>query len=584
MLTKLKKLVFDIYDVLKKETIYSNSSYTYHFKRFEVYQPNKIILSSSLYYLLTECIKKEPTNKVCILLNKLLKLSTMVYHSDNEYIILSFNKYNLLFKGKAKPNYIYLDNTKKEITIKYLDNNKIISYLNGILIKLTKSELLNDSQFLPFLKLIDVLRGDVQYYYIQQYKHFTEKKSIGRFLASLFPTVKASEIGNFINIIERLLTEDNHNYCFKLIKGNDISYYYNENNYVKRLPFQEYLINRGSRERDTLNKSCMRGNGCGVQTEFYAMFPDKINLAVLLDDNKLRARCLVWYADDGKTYFDRIFYVNENDYHILFKEMEKLGYINCSNSNSNNKKDFFITFDDNLYKFNLIMPYLDTVRQFIVKDNKTIFSTSYHDGYIDYTYLDRRTLKQKEENIFTNWYHISSRFQEYFYNKKNRNEKCIINVYNNSNKSIDSIDFEYHYPLNVIYDYKNNVYLYKNKTIYSKDNYTYINPNKITIFTIDSSGFHLRNRKVILNNNSLDIIYNDNNSIMSTYYGARIPISKAIYSDELESYIFGNVYISNNVYKIAGCKLNHKEENNIKQQILQNLHSQIKEWVKTQIK
>ncbi len=196
----------------------------------------------------------------------------------------------------------------------------------------------------------------------------------GKFLTKIFPDIKASEIGNFVDYLNALLLkkEENSAIDFNIVSGLDICYYYNEDNYVKKpkvLSLKKFN-NKGSGSDpapDTLNKSCMRYKEKGLDIEFYSKFPDQIKLAILTEDNKLRARCILWYADDGNKYYDRVYYVKTSDYDQLVNTLRKEGYRNCSCSNRE-KYNYVveITISKSKYENITKCPYLDTLNYFIL--------------------------------------------------------------------------------------------------------------------------------------------------------------------------------------------------------------------------
>lgn len=195
----------------------------------------------------------------------------------------------------------------------------------------------------------------------------------GKFLTKLFPDIKSSEIGNFVDYLNalRLKQDVESKLDFNIIEGLDICYYYNENNYVKKDIARSLKSfndkNKSDSAPDTLNKSCMRHDENGLAIEFYSKFPDQINLAILTENNKLRARCLLWNADDGSKYYDRVYYLKTSDYDQMVNTLIKEGYKNCSCSNRE-KYDYSIEVTISKTKYETVTkcPYLDTLNYFIL--------------------------------------------------------------------------------------------------------------------------------------------------------------------------------------------------------------------------
>lgn len=259
----------------------------------------------------------------------------------------------------------------KAIIVKYILYDEIKEYLIKLYeyIAEDKHKKLNYKEFLKqFIDVIAIINGCS--YSLNNCKECKP----GKFLTKLFPNVKASEIGNFVDYITALTIqpETETNLEFNIIKGLDICYYYNENNYVKRDKNTNLLIFENNKvqesEPDTLNKSCMRYNEKGIDIEFYSKFPEKISLGILTENNKLRARCILWTADDGNKYYDRVYYFKTSDYDLLVNRLIKEGYRNCSCSNRE-KYDFpvEITISKSKYETVTKCPYLDTLCYFIVE-------------------------------------------------------------------------------------------------------------------------------------------------------------------------------------------------------------------------
>lgn len=92
----------------------------------------------------------------------------------------------------------------------------------------------------------------------------------------------------------------------QIVTGDRIPYWYHMDRYVKG--------------GGTLNNSCMRGPDKQKKVEFYSKYPDKIAMAILLDDDdKLLARALIWKLDKpyGVIFMDRIYYVKTYHSKIL---------------------------------------------------------------------------------------------------------------------------------------------------------------------------------------------------------------------------------------------------------------------------
>jgi len=208
--------------------------------------------------------------------------------------------------------------------------------------------------------------------------------SLGRIINKLFPNEfnPNTDIEPFVNLYKSQRDPSD----FKLVKGDDIIYWYNKDQYA---------------EGGTLNGSCMRYDSCSEYLKFYSENPDKVSLLILKDkedSSKIRGRAIVWNLDEpsGRTFMDRIYYTN--DYIVsLFKDYAyQNGWIFKSEQNMNEDEDFIDSTNgevlNNLNVKNLNdpgsghYPYMDTLKYF---DNSTIsnnYDTIY--DYIELTHTD----------------------------------------------------------------------------------------------------------------------------------------------------------------------------------------------------
>jgi hypothetical protein len=165
----------------------------------------------------------------------------------------------------------------------------------------------------------------------------------------------------FWNIIIKDQSEN-----IKIVTGDLITHWYDCKNY-----------NPGG---GTLNSSCMRGEGGQQRVDaFYAKYPDKIALCILLDESKkLLARALIWRLDEpeGVIFMDRIYYVRPEHEKILEIYAAKHG-IKTKLSGYNNTNKLVVKLDYDAKKAKTSLPYLDTMKYLkgqIDKDGKMEFS------------------------------------------------------------------------------------------------------------------------------------------------------------------------------------------------------------------
>ena len=132
---------------------------------------------------------------------------------------------------------------------------------------------------------------------------YRQSSKVGRVFRKINDKLTDPQYEDFVNIYKAtwnvLIKADLNESKLQVVTGDTITYWYNEANYAK-----------GS---GSLNHSCMRYAGSTQnRVAFYGKYPNKIAMAILLDDNnKLLARAILWRLDDpaGVNFMDRIYYV-----------------------------------------------------------------------------------------------------------------------------------------------------------------------------------------------------------------------------------------------------------------------------------
>jgi len=108
---------------------------------------------------------------------------------------------------------------------------------------------------------------------------------------------------------------------YEFLGGEDILIGYTKSNYV----------NTKDNRKSVLHNSCM-GDKQDL-LKIYTQNPDKISLMVFYnEEKKINGRCLIWKADDGNTYFDRIYYINDWFEYSMEKTCVNLGFIKINAS------------------------------------------------------------------------------------------------------------------------------------------------------------------------------------------------------------------------------------------------------------
>ena len=130
----------------------------------------------------------------------------------------------------------------------------------------------------------------------EDFEKFKQTTRAGRVFRKLNPNLKDIEIEALVN---RFRAESEANFIvpkIDVLTGKDIPYWYDEVRY--------------QRGGGSLNNSCMRGSSAQSRVAFYGQHPDRIAMAAIIKNDKLRARAIIWRCDDGRIYMDRIYCVD----------------------------------------------------------------------------------------------------------------------------------------------------------------------------------------------------------------------------------------------------------------------------------
>ena len=126
-------------------------------------------------------------------------------------------------------------------------------------------------------------------------------KAIRRLLVDNGIKFTDADLEKFVNEFKGLNLKSND---IQLVSGESIRYWYNEENYA---------------EGGELNKSCMREEDCSYFFGIYVHNPDKIRMAILVNEKGLLlSRALIWKLNNGKYYMDRI-YATDKPYEDMFR-------------------------------------------------------------------------------------------------------------------------------------------------------------------------------------------------------------------------------------------------------------------------
>ena len=126
---------------------------------------------------------------------------------------------------------------------------------------------------------------------------------VNKVLTSLDRNVRPNIIEDFVNKYKAAYDIFNNvESGFKVVNGEDIRKYYLNKNYLK--------TNRSS--GSSLWKSCMSFDFCEEYFDIYVNNPNKVSLLVLLQDDKVLCRALLWNLDGGDKFMDRIYSITDS--------------------------------------------------------------------------------------------------------------------------------------------------------------------------------------------------------------------------------------------------------------------------------
>jgi hypothetical protein len=206
--------------------------------------------------------------------------------------------------------------------------------------------------------------------------------------------LKDSDVERFVNSYKSYFNYDPTK--LQIVEGEDVRKYYLEDNYFRPDGYRY----------GTLWNSCMRQSERNKFMNFYVMNDVKM-LVLFSDDNKVRARALLWEGvkefDSDKTYkfMDRIYTVYDHDVDIFKKWAKENGYLTKWEQNA--KTELYVDVDGNperkhlylvLDKHNLSWyPYLDTFKYYDIFKGR--FSNSQDYSY-HYTLVQSNGLVERE--------------------------------------------------------------------------------------------------------------------------------------------------------------------------------------------
>lgn len=264
-----------------------------------------------------------------IILSSYQLRNVLILNDKTENTINKINK-GELYKFKSSKNFSFiLRNIKFQKNGEYFD----MSYFDII------KEKPDYVTFIPSKKINEFDGNEEK---LEKYKQETR---VGRILKKLNNNYTEKEIEEFVNKFKASHASIFTDPQIDVVTGDKISYWYNEIRYKK--------------PGGSLNNSCMRHENNKIQIDFYGEYKNKIALAILIKEEQLWARALIWRLDDGRIYMDRIYSVNETSRVILENYALNNNMLLYKNLFKSNMK-ISVTLDENIKNKYINTPYFDT--------------------------------------------------------------------------------------------------------------------------------------------------------------------------------------------------------------------------------
>jgi hypothetical protein len=214
-------------------------------------------------------------------------------------------------------------------------------------------------------------------------------RAIRYMLTLLGKSITDKELEDFVNVFK---ASSESGLEFKLVKGDDIKKYYNEEKYF-------------SKHHGTLGNSCMKDES-GKTFKIYTENPKKVKLLILVDsDDKIHGRAIIWKLKESpcesQFLMDRIYTNRDSDVIKFRKFADENGWF--------------------YKKYNV--SYTDQSVQFIYKGSEVngICSLKIDGGFSTYPYIDTMAFLSKDKDELSN---VSSKKCYVLKNVYGERERC----------------------------------------------------------------------------------------------------------------------------------------------------------------
>lgn len=232
---------------------------------------------------------------------------------------------------------------------------------------------------------------------------------IGKFVNKVLGTTKynSTQVEEFVNKLRA--SKEQSGEKFLIVEGDDIAFWYKTENYAEI--------------KGQLGNSCMREKPSSF-FEIYVKNPEVCRMLVLLEDDKLIGRALIWKLSYAKSYgknLEGIVYFMDRQYTTKDSDVDKFRSYAVENgwaykSNNNHHSLEPITYNDETFNCSMSVdikdlsydryPYMDTFRRFD-PSNKSLHndeedSSNYEGDYI----LDHTdgTYREIEAGVWSEWH------------------------------------------------------------------------------------------------------------------------------------------------------------------------------------
>jgi hypothetical protein len=282
-------------------------------------------------------------------------------------------------------NQWFADSKIKQNYFDLVDSEDMVGFINQSKVKTVMDDVYDNPE-LPFTM---AGRGEVKIGKIVNY------------LCSLRGiSVKDSDRESFVNAWKA--STEVSTIQFKLVSGDDIAKYYDENKYYNRV--------------GTLGSSCMRDEK-EKTFKIYTENPDKVKLLIYVDsDDKIHGRALVWKVKkspcDSKYFMDRVYTNRDSDINRFkqFADNEGWFYKKFTSAHDSDSVRFIYKGEEVAGEVKLKVkgnfnayPYLDTMC-FLNKDKDSLSNLSDKKCYVlQDVYGDRERCDSCEGDVILKW-------------------------------------------------------------------------------------------------------------------------------------------------------------------------------------